>query len=268
VDSEIRNPKSEMPPLIREEGLFHRFAKGLVKGLYRTLWGCVWRGASRVPADEPFLLIANHPSYLDPLCLYVGAPRRVFFMAWEQLFKVPWMGPFIRKNGVFPVTNIHTDTRAFRTAARLLKDGKPVGIFPEGGRSAPTGEMLPFLAGPFRLASLLRVPVLPVTVNASWRVWPRGPLLPRLGGHIEILFHPPLRLHPRARGRKPDTAQEAEDLARKTRDVILGAYRAPPDVLERSRRTPVLPPGQHPLIQADRHGVPPLDWLRRWTICP
>jgi 1-acyl-sn-glycerol-3-phosphate acyltransferase len=173
------------------------------------------------------------------------------------------MGDFIRRNGVFPVNDLVADVGAYRAALRLLRGGNAVGIFPEAGRSLPSGRMLPFLAGPFRLAARIACPVLPVTVNLSWRIWPREARLPRLRGGLEILFHEPIPPGAPAGGPDRAAAEQAGELARRARRTILGAYRAPADVLARSARPEVLDPSEHPILRADREGVPLLEWLRR-----
>jgi 1-acyl-sn-glycerol-3-phosphate acyltransferase len=249
-------------PLFVEGGAFERSAKIFTRSLYRAVWRCVWRGTSAFPRRGPVLLVSNHPSYLDPLCIYVGAPRRIHWMAWEALFDVPAMGPFIRKAGAFPVSDVATDARAMRTASKILKGGGVVGIFPEGGRSLPTGEMFPFLTTPFRFPLRFQCPVLPVTINGSGRVWPRGPRLPRIGVGIDVLYHPPLLAPTRGEGGSRGTTARAEALARKAREVILSVYRASGPILERSRREWTLGPADHPVVRAGRAGVPLLEWIR------
>jgi 1-acyl-sn-glycerol-3-phosphate acyltransferase len=184
-------------------------------------------------------------------------------MAWEALFRVPWMGDFIRRNGVFPVDDLIADVGAYRAAARHLREGRPVAVFPEAGRSLPGGRMLPFLAGPFRLAVRFGCPVLPVTVNGSGRIFPRGPLLPRLRGGFEFVFHEPIPARAAGSGRNRDPAAEAAELARRARRAILGAYRAPAAALAASAAPEVLEPSEHPILRADREGVPLFRWLQR-----
>ncbi|MHC5037848.1 MAG: lysophospholipid acyltransferase family protein [Planctomycetota bacterium] len=247
------------PGLFREAGFFERSAKITVRSLYRILWGCVWRHPFRMPKKGPLLLVSNHPSYLDPLGIYVGAPRRIFWMAWKALFSVPWLGTFIHRAGAFPVDHLAADIHAFRTTTRLLKNGEVVGIFPEGGRSHPSGRIFPFLIEPFRIASRLSVPVMPVTVNQAWRIWPREHALPKLGGHFEIIFHAPI-----PPGTRPPSGNQghALALAERAREVILSAYRAPDPVREASRRRATIPAKDHPILLADRAGQPLIDWLK------
>jgi 1-acyl-sn-glycerol-3-phosphate acyltransferase len=252
--------------IAKRGGLIEASSRTTVHVFSRALWGCQWRGASALPQSGPVLLIANHPSYIDPAAIYAGLSRRVHWMAWRAIFRVPPVAFFVRGSGAFPVSDITTDTRAMRTAVRILKAGRVVGIFPEGGRSLPSGEMLPFLTSPFRFAVRLQCPILPVTVNGSGRIWPRGRWLPRIGGAIEIIHHPPIAAPANTAGGSKAANARAAWLARKTRETILDHYRAPEPVLELSRRAWALDPQDHPMVQANRAGASVVDWVKggRW----
>lgn len=103
--------------------------------------GLSWtiEGLEQVPAGGPVILVANHISYIDPLCLaYVGHQRgrRVRFMAMAELFRFPLLGPLLRRLGHIPVHRGTADARTSLTAAlAALEAGRCVGIFPEGGIS-------------------------------------------------------------------------------------------------------------------------------------
>ena len=86
-------------------------------------------------------------------------------------------------------------------------------IFPEGERTV-TGRVERFKLGAFRLASALRVPVLPVTIAGGHEAWPPGRVLPRRG-RISITYHPPLEPDPALEPRQAATA-----LAQRARAVI------------------------------------------------
>jgi len=102
----------------------------------------------------------------------------------------------------------------------------------------------------------LGAPVIPVTVNGSGSVWPRGAPLPRIGGSIEVVFHPAVRP-----GFRTGAKDAAGELARRVREAVLSAYLAPARILEASLAVPVLAPEEHPVVQSDRAGVPLLEWI-------
>ena len=75
-------------------------------------------------------------SYLDPVYLLMSQKRHIYFMAKAELMKGRlghWF--FANVMGVFPVKRGTGDTGAIDTAVQLVKEGKMMGIFPEGTRS-------------------------------------------------------------------------------------------------------------------------------------
>jgi 1-acyl-sn-glycerol-3-phosphate acyltransferase len=134
-------------------------------------------GAENLPPEGPYIVAANHVSYLDPPV--VGAcciKRQVFFMAKQELFNVPLLGPVIRTLGTFPVNRESADLKSMRHAISLLKEGKVVGIFPEGGRSA-SGEIVEGEGGVGLLVKHARVPIIPCALMGTHKpVKFKGPI--------------------------------------------------------------------------------------------
>ena len=82
-----------------------------------------------------FILACNHVSDLDPVMLGIAFPKQIRYMAKEELFRVPVLGPVIRALGAFPVARGKGDTGALAHAGDIVRQGGVLGIFPEGGRS-------------------------------------------------------------------------------------------------------------------------------------
>ncbi|PWM43218.1 MAG: 1-acyl-sn-glycerol-3-phosphate acyltransferase [Clostridiales bacterium] len=80
------------------------------------------------------IVCANHYSNFDVFLLTVAIKRQIHFMAKKSLFHVPIVKFFVKKFGAFPVDRKANDMGAIKTAMRFLKDGKQIGIFPEGTR--------------------------------------------------------------------------------------------------------------------------------------
>jgi len=87
------------------------------------------------------------------------------------------------------------DVEAFRIAQRILAAGLPLAVFPEGTRSAD-GALQETKDGLALLAQRARVPIIPVGIAGSDRVWPRGRRLPRIGGQIVVRVGKPFMLAP------------------------------------------------------------------------
>lgn len=123
-------------------------------------------GADNLPRQGGVVIVANHTSFWDPVVVGCAFKRRVFFMAKEELFRIPLFGTLITLLGAFPVQRDRIDRRALRLAMQKLSAGHPVVIFPEGRRSH-TGELLKPQLGAALLAIKGGVPILPVALHGT-----------------------------------------------------------------------------------------------------
>jgi 1-acyl-sn-glycerol-3-phosphate acyltransferase len=153
----------------------------------RAYFGLELYGTHHIPDDGPVIIAPNHQTYADPPLVTIPVRRPVYYMAWSRLFAIPVFAGFIRRLRAFPVDIDASDTRAIREAARLLRAGEALMIFPEGGRT-PDGALQPFKLGAFRLAVAHGAPVLPVTIEGGFEAWPPGKTLPGRG-RIRITYH-------------------------------------------------------------------------------
>ena len=175
--------------------------------LCRFYFGLDLRGTENIPPDGPLIIAPNHQTFADPPLVTIPVRRAVHYMAWAKLFSVPVFGAFIRRLRAFPVEIEMSDGRAVREAARLLRAGEVLMIFPEGGRT-PDGGLQPFKLGAFRLAVAHAAPVLPVSIAGGFESWPPGRALPRRG-RVTITYHPPL--HPPQGVDRREAARELRD---------------------------------------------------------
>lgn len=213
----------------------------VVRPLFRVLFSVEHQGREKVPAEGAVIIAGNHPSYLDPVLVWMGVERRMRFMAWDALFRAPLLGWIIRAVGAFPVDirKGHGEA-AFREALRVLREGEVLGIFPEGQRSeqAAMGELR---TGVARLAIETGAAIVPVTIGGASRAWPKTRLLPK-SAKIVVRYHEPIRLDATeraARGEDREFHQEvmtrvAASINRSLKPAIRGAdsiegwYRQPP----------------------------------------
>ena len=165
--------------------------KPIVVVLMRLLFRLEARDAVRVPATGPVLLVSNHSSYLDPPAVGGVASRKLSFLAKAELFRIPVLGPVLRRVGARPIRREGADPAAMRTALRVLEEHGALLIFPEGSRG-PEGVLRPAKAGAGMLAVMSGAPVVPVYVSGSGRAWPKGRRLPR-PGRVTVVFGEPLR---------------------------------------------------------------------------
>jgi 1-acyl-sn-glycerol-3-phosphate acyltransferase len=186
-----------------------------------ALWGILRRyfrlriaGAERVPRTGPVVLASNHDSLLDIPFLGLASPRRVWFMAKEELFRGRFGAWFFHALGGFPVDRIGPDVRAVRAALEVLHRGGALGMFPEGTRSR---DFLPFLPGAAWAALAVGAPLVPVAIRGTADAMPRGSAVPRRT-HVRVSFGEPIEPgredEPRAR------LTRARDITRELRVAV------------------------------------------------
>jgi 1-acyl-sn-glycerol-3-phosphate acyltransferase len=149
---------------------FYTFA---VLGI-RTLAGSLARleviGLEHVPREGPLIVVSNHTHFLDPPLVGATLPRKVLFMAKQELFDAPLLGWIVRHYDAFPVRRGEADRQALRDAQRALDLGLAIGMFPEGTRSRD-GVMREAFAGAAMIALRGRAPIVPVGIDGSDRVF-------------------------------------------------------------------------------------------------
>lgn len=127
----------------------------------------VVRGTERLPAP-PFLLVANHASYLDgPVCV-AALPYAPAFVAKQELARNPLAAPFLRRTGTIFVERWQRGEGEIdvEAARRVIASGRMPLVFPEGTFTRRAG-LLPFHLGAFRLACRLGLPVVPVAIRGT-----------------------------------------------------------------------------------------------------
>lgn len=127
-----------------------------------------YEGRENMPESGRVVLAVNHRSNWDPVLAGLASPRRLCFMAKEDLFKNPVFGGLIKKLGAFPVKRGSGDVGAFRTALKILSCEGVLLIFPEGhrmkdGRRGKAG------AGAVSIAQRAKAPVVPMYISGSYK---------------------------------------------------------------------------------------------------
>ncbi len=110
------------------------------------------------------IIAANHPTTTDPILITQVTPEPMHILITEMCFKVPAVGKSLRMAGHIPVVT-GNGRAAFDEAIQLLRDGKTVGIFPEGSLSPLDGGPEKPHTGVARLALISGAPVIPVGIH-------------------------------------------------------------------------------------------------------
>jgi 1-acyl-sn-glycerol-3-phosphate acyltransferase len=188
----------------------------------RVFFRVRFHGVENIPDEGACIITPNHVTYADPIWITIPVRRRIYYMAWDKPFEIPVLGFLMRAFGAFPLNLDSIDPSAHRSALDLLRRGCALVVFPEGGR-AKTDTPEPFKPGAFRLALKHGLPVVPVSIQGAYDIWPVGKIFPR-PGRLTITYHPPIEVE-----RVPDDTTRAElrhharELARRTREVVARA---------------------------------------------
>ncbi len=156
----------------------------LIKPVFGKLFRIQVIGRENIPPSPPYIVASNHRSHLDPPVLNYAFPEPLVFLAKEELFKPP-LGWVISHMRAIPIKRGKGDVDTLKTSLELLDKGCGLCIFPEGTRASP-GKFLRPKAGVGLLAIRSGVPVVPVLIEGTDRVFPRGARFPKPGYPIRV----------------------------------------------------------------------------------
>jgi 1-acyl-sn-glycerol-3-phosphate acyltransferase len=188
--------------------MLYTFLKPIAVALMRLFFRLEARGREHVPREGALLLVSNHASLLDPPLVGGAAPRKLYFLAKEELFRIPIFGRLIHAVNARPVRRDGSDSRALKSTLRLLGEGKAILIFPEGTRGRGDGRLGEGKPGAGMLAVMSGAAVVPVYVSGTDRALPRGATLPR-PAKVRVRFGPPLHFKAGRDDRRKEQYREA-----------------------------------------------------------
>ncbi len=156
--------------------MFYSFLKVVLYVLAKIILRLEITGTENIPQNGPVVIASNHLSLLDPPIIGVATPRKIHFMAKQELF-VPILGSIYRTLGAFPVRRGAADRNAIKYGIDLLLAEKVLAIFPEGTRSK-NGQIGKAEPGALMMAGKARAVIVPTAVSgtnlsSSGRIWPK-----------------------------------------------------------------------------------------------
>lgn len=130
-------------------------------------------GAENLRKAPVAVYAANHLSYMDTPVVLNKLPFQFRILARHDLFKLPFIGWYLRRSGQIPVdsTSLRSTLASLNRGVKVLQSGMPLVIFPEGGRSSD-GRLHAFLSGPAYMAIRAQVPVVPVALVGTYELMP------------------------------------------------------------------------------------------------
>ena len=176
----------------------------------RDFWGywppCIWSraictlwcvrvkvvGRELLNPQTGYVFVANHQGAFDIWAIYGYLGHNFKWLMKKELEKIFLVGAACRNAGHIMVddSNLHAVKETMSQAEKMLSHGMSLVIFPEGSRSWD-GRLIPFKRGAFMLAGEFRLPVVPITIDGSFRAMPRTTynVTP---GTITLTIHPPI----------------------------------------------------------------------------
>ena len=164
------------------------------------------KGRENIKDNESYIFVANHQGAYDIFLIYGYLNHNFKWVLKHTLRKVPMVGKACEaaKHIFVDRTNPKGIKRTIEEAKNTLKDGMSVVIFPEGTRS-PDGQMKKFKRGAFQLAVDLNMPVVPMTINGSYKILSKTSFFVN-PGKLTLTIHKPIM--PPAEGFDMDTLVE------------------------------------------------------------
>jgi 1-acyl-sn-glycerol-3-phosphate acyltransferase len=139
--------------------------------LVHTIYRVHKEGLDRIPAKGGCVIVCNHVSFVDAIVIAACVRRPVRFVMDHRIFQIPLLNFLFRTMRAIPIAPAKEDRsmmeRAFDEAAKALRAGEIVGIFPEG-RLTETGDLNAFRPGLQRILEQAPVPVVPMALRGLW----------------------------------------------------------------------------------------------------
>lgn len=174
-------------------------------------------GLENIPKDTTVLFVSNHQSYFDiPLIISaIDVPKG--FIAKKELAK--WIGIRVWMKAIrctfLDRDNMRKSAEAIVEGINTLKNGYSMVVFPEGTRSKG-GKPLDFKAGSFKLAIKSKVPIVPVTIDGSYKLLESYDT--KVNSSIKVTIHPSIDVNTL-------TKEEINELPNRVRDIVLNSLK-------------------------------------------
>lgn len=149
-------------------------------------------GEEKLPKDRAVVFIGNHQGNMDIPLLFGFINKPMTFVAKAELGKIPLLADWMK---LLQCTFIERKSprksvQAIHDAAEGVKKGYSQVIFPEGTRSKG-GPHHEFKAGSFKLAFMSGAPIVPVTIDGTWRIYEGQKKIVK-GNHVKLIIHDPI----------------------------------------------------------------------------
>lgn len=165
---------------------FYGFGRVVVGAVFRVLYRIRVVGRENEPKEGAYLSVANHISFLDPLFVAIALRRKQRFIAKQILASHAALRLVFKVFDVLTVQEGESNLAAFRAAIGTLREGRCIGIFPQGKR-IPHEDPLPeqAMGGLMVIANGAKADILPVSIVTKGNK-------PRLFRRITVVIGKPI----------------------------------------------------------------------------
>lgn len=147
-------------------GAYYSACRFLATAFIATISKREVRGRANVPREGGLIVASNHVSFWDPPMVGGVVPREAYYLAKEELFSSPVLGPLLRSVHSIPIRRGSADLSGLSRAIEVLKRGGALVLFPEGSRMRD-GELHPARPGLGLLAVQSDAAIVPCHISGS-----------------------------------------------------------------------------------------------------
>lgn len=187
MSSHLQHPRTDDTPRLPER--FQRVLRVPAVPLFRSRWDLRIHGRDRVPMSGPVILAPNHVGWLDGPVLVGTAPRPVHTMVKVEEFSGRF-GRLLTATGQISLDRFNVDVGAVKQAVRLLRDGRVLGIYPEGARGEGDAEFVK--RGWAYLAMVTGAQVVPMATFGTRLAGESIDAVPPAGRRIDVFYGTPV----------------------------------------------------------------------------
>lgn len=145
-------------------------------------------GIEHLDPSKRYIYVSNHASMFDIPAVLTGIPDEIRIVMKKELTRIPFFGWAMAAGPYIVIDRFHAKdaVKSLDRAAERIRNGASVLLFAEGTRTLD-GKLQPFKRGAFALASKSGVPIIPVAINNTFRILPKGSKVVR-PAHITVVL--------------------------------------------------------------------------------
>lgn len=177
-------------------------------------------GLENLRGLKSYVLVTNHQSFFDIFAVLAYLPGDTRFVAKKELLRIPVVGYAMVHNGHI-IVDRQGGGRSIRRALEAARDGSyPICVFAEGHRHND-GQVHEFNEGAAWIATMAKLPCVPMAISGSGAFFPREAKFPVPGSRMRMTLLPPIM--PTAQTERAKSA-DREELTHKLEEAVRSAF--------------------------------------------